>query len=138
MSGGRFEKDLTVTVAQRPDEETIARGDENPEEGEQDGPTQKGAEKLGIRVAPVSAQAVKELGLAGNDGVLVVQVSPDGPAAGAGIRRNDVILEVNRQKVTSVDQLRDLVTKLKAGQTAILRVARGQNAQYLPVKIGGK
>lgn len=139
---GKEKKDLQALVAQRPDEEAIGRGETAPEEGEgeqgQGGARKQGEEKLGIRVAPLTPQVARELGVPGDKGVLVVAVSPDGPAASSGIRRNDVILEVNRQALTSVEQLVSSIGKMKTGQVALLRVLRGQQAVFVPVKLGGK
>jgi serine protease Do len=138
---GNDRKQVQVTVAKRPDEEAIARGEtgtgDEDEEGQQ-GATKKGAnDKLGIRVSAVTPQIAQQLGLSGEQGVLVVAVSPDGPAATAGIRRNDVILEVNRQPVSKVEQVVGIVQKLKPGQVAVLRVQRGNQATFVPVKLGG-
>jgi len=139
---GNDRKDVQVTVAQRPDEEALARGeDTSPEEGEGDQQGQgakKGEDKLGIRIAPLTPQVAREMGVEGDQGVLVVAVSPDGPAGAAGIRRNDVILEVNRQPVSKVDQLVGLIGKLNPGQVAVLRVLHGNQAVYVPVKLGGE
>ena len=138
LRGGE-RKEVQVTVALRPDEEAIARGETPPEDEEEgQGPQKSAGEKLGLRVAPLTAQAVKELGLESDQGVLVVAVTPDGPAAAAGLRRNDVILELGRQSITGVDQLRGAIAKLKPGQVVVLRVARGQVAQYVAVKLGGE
>ncbi len=140
---GNEQKDIHVAVAQRPDEEALARGETAPEDGEGDGQqsrsgTRKGEEKLGIRIAAVTPQIAQELGVQAEHGVVVVAVNPNGPAASAGIRRNDVILEVNRQPVKQVDQVVGIVSRMKAGQVAVLRVLRGQQAAYIPVKIGGE
>ena len=135
---GNEKKDLQATVAQRPEEEALARGETPQEEGEGDqGPRKPGEEKLGLRVAPLTAQVARELGIGSEQGVLVVAVSPDGPAGTAGIRRNDVILEVNRQPLKSVDQLVNAIGKMKPGQVVVLRVQRGQQATFVPVKLGG-
>lgn len=138
---GNEKKDLQATVAQRPDEEALARGETNPDDGEGGdgkGTGSKGSEeKLGVRVAPLTAELARELRVSSDQGVVVVGVTPDGPAASAGIRRNDVILEVNRQAVTKVDQIAGMIGKLKPGQVAVLRVLRGEQAMYLPVKLGG-
>ncbi len=141
---GNERKDLQALVALRPDEEALNRGETVPEEGEGDqqggqgGARKQGEEKLGIRVAPLTPQVSRELGVPGDQGVLVVAVSPDGPAASAGIRRNDVILEVNRQALNKVEQLVGIIGKMKPGQIAVLRVLRGQQAVFVPVKLGGK
>ena len=140
---GKEKMDLQALVGQRPDEEAIGRGETAPEEGGegeqgQGGARKQGEEKLGIRVAPLTPQIARELGAPSDKGVLVVAVSPDGPAANSGIRRNDVILEVNRQVLTNVEQLVSSIGKMKPGQVAVLRVLRGQQAVFVPVKLGGK
>lgn len=138
---GNDKKDIQVTVAQRPDEEAIARGETGPgdeEQGDESGGAKKGAnDKLGIRISALTPQIAQQLGAQADQGVLVVAVSPDGPAGSAGIRKNDIILEVNRQPVSKVEQVVGTVQKMKPGQVLVLRVARGQQAMYLPVKLGG-
>ncbi len=136
---GSEKKDLQATVAQRPEEEALSRGETPQEEGESDqGAKKPGEEKLGVRVAPLTPQVARELGIAGDQGVLVVAVSPDGPAGTAGIHRNDVILEANRQPLKSVDQLVSAIGKMKPGQVVVLRVQRGAQATFVPVKLGGE
>jgi serine protease Do len=139
---GNDKKDITAVTAQRPDEEALARGQLGPEEGEegdaQGQASKKGDnEKLGIRVAPLTPQLAREMQTDVEQGVVVIQVNPDGPAGQAGIRRNDIILEVNRQKVTKVEDVVGLIGKMKPGQVAVLRVQRGNSATFLPVKLGG-
>jgi serine protease Do len=139
---GNDKKDITAVTAQRPDEEALARGQLGPEEGDEgdaQGPAFKKGEneKLGIRVAPLTPQLAREMQSDVEQGVVVIQVNPDGAAAQAGIRRNDIILEVNRQKVTKVEDVVGLIGKMKPGQVVVLRVQRGGQATFLPVKLGG-
>ncbi len=62
---------------------------------------------LGVSVAPVTPDLADRLGLSKNaKGLVVEDVNPDGRAADAGIRSGDVIQQVNRQAVQSVDDLR--------------------------------
>ena len=68
-------------------------------------------------------------------GVVVTAIAQDSPASQAGIDPGDVILEINRQPVTSVADYKKAVSKLKKGQTALVRVRSGQAVQYVPVKI---
>ncbi|HTP28719.1 MAG TPA: Do family serine endopeptidase [Anaeromyxobacteraceae bacterium] len=138
-------RQVQVTVVQRPSEEALARGELSPDQGEdeeQGSPRKEGEEKLGIRVAPLDPQAARELGVPENQGVLVVSVKRSGPAASAGIRRNDVIVEVTEaghtQAVNKVEQLVTTIDKMKAGEIAVLRIVRGQQAVYVPVKLGGE
>jgi serine protease Do len=135
---GNEKKDLHATVAQRPEEEALARGEGQQGENEDQGSKKPNEEKLGVRVAPLTPQVARELGTNADQGVLIVAVTPDGPAATAGLRRNDIILEANRQPLKSVDQLVSVIGKLKPGQVVVLRVQRGQQATFVPVKLGGE
>uniref|UniRef100_B8HRF6 2-alkenal reductase n=1 Tax=Cyanothece sp. (strain PCC 7425 / ATCC 29141) TaxID=395961 RepID=B8HRF6_CYAP4 len=70
------------------------------------------------------------------NGVLVVQVMPNSPAATAGLRRGDVITQVEGQTITSAEQLQDIVEKSRIGQPLQMKVRRGNQSQQLTVKPG--
>jgi serine protease Do len=84
---------------------------------------------LGVAVAPLTPEFAAKAGL-GKDaqGVVIQQVNPDGRAADAGLQPGDVILEVNRQAVQSVDELRSAVRRSPDRPTLLLvhRAERGQ------------
>jgi len=67
------------------------------------------------------------------EGVLVIRVVPDTPAAESGLRRGDIILEVDDQPVVSADMLQSTVENSKVGQTLRLKVRRGGETQQLRV-----
>jgi serine protease Do len=79
---------------------------------------------LGVAVAPLTPDLASRAGL-GKDahGVVVQDVDPDGRAADAGILAGDIILEVNRQAVQSVEDLRAAVRKA-AEKPSLLLVRR--------------
>jgi len=63
--------------------------------------------RLGITVEPLTADLAARLGLRrGTQGMVVTEVDPAGPAGRAGIQPGDVIQEVNRQPVRSVEEVR--------------------------------
>ncbi len=70
------------------------------------------------------------------DGVLVVRVLPQSPAAAAGIRRGDVIIQVDGQTVTSAEQLQSIVDTSRVGQVLQVKVQRGDKMQQLSVRAG--
>jgi len=134
---GGAKKEIAVTVGQRPGEDALGRGELEGEEQGGEG-TRKPDDKLGIRVAPLTPELAQRLGAEGDNGVVVSAVTPEGSADKAGIRRGDVILEVNRQPVSKVDQLVGIVGKMKTGETALLRIRRGQEAIFVAVRLGGE
>lgn len=67
-------------------------------------------------------------------GVLVMRVMPNTPAEKAGIRKGDVIVQVDGQIVTAGEQLQNLVENSSIGQSLKLKVRRGSQTQYLAVQ----
>ena len=93
---------------------------------------------LGVAVSPVTPDLAARAGL-GKDGhgVIVQDVDPDGRAADAGIQEGGIILEVNRQPVQSVEELRSAVRKAAEKPTLLLvrRSADGEGRDlFMTVK----
>jgi serine protease Do len=62
--------------------------------------------------------------------VLVAEVTPEGPAAAAGLRGGDVILEANRHVVQSAQECLE-VLQSRDDDTILLLVARDDNTLYV-------
>jgi len=89
---------------------------------------------LGIQVAPLTPDMAAEAKLPRNThGVVVQNVNPDGRAADAGIKEGDIILEVNRQAVQSVDDLRAAVRR-SADRPTLLLVNRDGRDIFVTVR----
>ncbi|VXD24741.1 putative serine protease HhoA [Planktothrix serta PCC 8927] len=99
---------------------------------------------IGIRMASLTADAAKNLNNDPNsimfipevNGVLVVQIIPNSPAANAGLRRGDVITEIDGQAIISAEQLQRLVEKSKIGQPLKVTLHRGQKTEQISVRPG--
>lgn len=67
-------------------------------------------------------------------GVLIMRVVPNSPAAKAGIRRGDVIVQVDNQPITSAEQLQSVVEDSVLGQKLQVKIQRGNQTQVFSVR----
>jgi len=118
------EKTLNLTVVELTDE----RQAQTKEEG--------AAEKtpLGLEVQNLTPTLAQQFRLRDNQGVVVVQVESGSPAADAGIRPGDLILEVNGAVVGSVKEYGEAVAKVKKDSVARFLIKRLGNTLYLTVE----
>jgi serine protease Do len=118
------EKTLTAEVAKRKDEDAaLGRNDAAPKEG------------LGLRVVDPSAETAQRFGHDARDkGVLVTAVKPGSKADRAGIQRGDLIKEINKNPVESVEDLRAGVNQADDNGGLSLLVKR-PNAGFVVIKI---
>jgi serine protease Do len=92
------------------------------------------SEKFGMRVVPLSEGIARQLDLRpGTRGVAVTAVQPGSPAADAGLRPGDVILEADRAPMGSPDDLRQALEKHGAGPVLLL-VLRDGHTRYVAVE----
>lgn len=68
------------------------------------------------------------------NGVVVVRVLPNTPAAKAGLRRGDVVTEIDGQSITSAAQLQNIVENSRLGQALQVKIQRGEQTKQLLVK----
>jgi serine protease Do len=135
---GKEKKQVSAKVAQRPeDEAAVGRADTDEEEQGKRG-AQDQSPKLGVSLAPLTPEVARQFGVQGDEGVLVVDVTEGGPADRAGVRKGDVILELNRQPVRRPEEIKNGIAKAKDGEIALLRVRRGDAAIYVAVPVGGR
>ena len=94
---------------------------------------------IGVRLSDVTADQVKTYKLSKPEGAVVESVNPKSPAATAGIREKDVILEFDGEHVRSAGHLTRLVTETPAGRDVALVVLRdGRKTNlHLTTEAGG-
>jgi serine protease Do len=91
-------------------------------------------EWFGLRVTAVTPDIAKELGLSSREGVVLQDVEPESPGASAGLRKGDVILEVNREKIKNEMDYLQVMEKVKPEQGALFLVNRGGSTFFVSVK----
>jgi serine protease Do len=111
---------LTVAVGELKEEEVVAAV---PEKGE-----------LGMTVQRLTPQIAESLGLDKADGVVVTAVEPGSAADEAGIRRGDVIMEIDRKPIKSLDEYKKSVAAIRKGKGVLFLVRRGESTLFLALK----
>jgi len=96
---------------------------------------------IGIRMVSLTPQLAQEINRDPNagvmipemEGVLVMQVQPDTPAARAGLRRGDVITAIEGNRITSAEELQRMVENSNVGEKLNFEVRRGERVETLSV-----
>jgi serine protease Do len=95
-----------------------------------------GPAKLGLRFEEIGGQLAKYFKVESGEGILVVDVDPDGPAGKAGIKAGDVVSKVDGKEVGRHTFL-ETVRHLDAGTTVTVTVLRDGKPVDLRVTVGG-
>ena len=101
------------------------------ERGVREESSQTGQSQWGLQLQDVTPQTARQRGLADASGAMVVGVQPGSPAERAGLQRGDLIKEVNRQPVQSVQDVRDAIAKAEPQDSLVLLVQRGQGSLFV-------
>ena len=91
---------------------------------------------IGVEPADLSPELMETFNVRAKRGVLITGVLQNGPAAQAGVRPGDVIVEVADNQIANVSELLSSVAALKPGTGAKFRVLRGDEALDLNVTPG--
>jgi len=111
---------LTVAVGELKDEQVVAS---TKEKGE-----------LGLTVQRVTPQMAESLGLDRAEGVVITAVEPGSPGDEAGLRRGDVVLEMDRKPIRTLEDYRKAIGESKKGKGMLFLVRRGDNTLFLALK----
>src|SRR5579863_4617235 len=79
---------------------------------------------LGVGIQEITGDRAKALKLPSDTGVEITRVAPDSPAEKAGLKSGDVVLQINGNKVESLEQASKLVRETPVGREVKLEVFR--------------
>lgn len=125
------EEEMTATL-----DELKTAGDKkgNGKNDDEKGGAEKESGKLGLSLQPLTPQITKQLDLdSDTEGLVVIAVDQNGPAAEAGIQRGDVILEINRKPVTSITDVKSILESV-GNKTIVLLVNRKGQTTLVPIQ----
>jgi len=95
--------------------------------------THTGRAALGVEVATVDAVIAAQNNLSVDHGALITATTAGGPAAKAGLRAGDIIVQVDNKQIVDIATLADALLSKNPGDTVQVRVYRG--SQQLTVKV---
>lgn len=121
IRGGK-EKSITVKVARKAEKEMVETSEK------------VGEDKLGLTVQDITDELAGQLGAEPGEGVLISNVESGSPSDEGGLRRGDVILEINRQSIKSTGQFRKIVADIEKEQVVLFLVQRQGGTMFLTVK----
>lgn len=122
--------DITLVRDGKTVERTVKLGEMEAEGETAQAPSRK---TLGIAVQELTPEIAQELGVQNDTGVVVSSVEPGSPADDAGIRRGDVIQEVDRKPVKDVKDFSQKIDQAKSRDHILMLVQRGQNSLFAAV-----
>jgi serine protease Do len=96
----------------------------------------EGGAFLGVYAENISRENMGRYGVSQVRGVGVTQVVKDSPAEKAGLRKDDVILRLDGENVSSVRKLNRLVSELSPDQSVKVTISRGGSEQEVTATIG--
>jgi serine protease Do len=115
-------KEFTVKIAELSEEkeEEIAAGKET--------------DKLGMAVSDITPEMAERLNVPAGSGVVVTDLEDGSPADEAGIKRGDIIKEVNKQPVKNMKAYNLAIKKALKEENILLLIKRGRSSIYIVLK----
>jgi serine protease Do len=90
---------------------------------------------FGVTVQNLTPEIGQTLGIEKMQGVVITAVVSGSPAEDAGLRRGDVILQIDRKSIRNVADYKNVMGTLKAGESTLFLVQRGPTTSFVAFKI---
>lgn len=91
---------------------------------------------LGVKIQNVDEDTASAIGLSEAKGALVSEVTPNGPAAGSGLKVQDAIVQVNNDKISDSRDLARKIADYAPDTTVDVKVWRGNKEETIKVRLG--
>jgi serine protease Do len=100
-------------------------------------PDENAPAEFGLHIEGLTADRAQHIGIEGQKGVMVSGVEPASFADDAGFQNGDVVSEVNSQAITSVEEYRKAVSKLKPGENVVFKILRRNGDRVMTMFLPG-
>jgi serine protease Do len=115
-------KVLPVLIAERKDGKTVNGGD-------------LVSETFGMTVQEITPEMMRHFKLPAKDGVIIAEVFDGGAADEAGLRPQDIILEINRQKIVTLENYVDILSRKSQEGAYLFRIRRNDHFFFVPLTL---
>jgi serine protease Do len=88
---------------------------------------------LGMRIAPVEADLLSDLGITG--GASVVGVKPGSPADESGVQEGDILTRLGSRPISQIADLDGVADELSPGASVPARLIRGRSPLFIGIRI---
>jgi len=114
------EKMISITIAERTDKAELASA-------------QQSGEAFGMTVQEITPEIARHLGLGAQKGLIVVDVQEGSVAEDVGIQPQDIILQVNKVKTTTMKEYQKEIAKAGEKGSILLLIKRGKSTFFVPL-----
>jgi len=117
-------KKVQLNIIRDGKEMTLAATTEELDPQEDRAAPESSSKDIGLSVTKMTPNLARRYGYKTTDGLLITEVKNYSPAAEAGLQAGDIILEINRAKVNSVNELEGVLRGTKSGDAVMLLIRR--------------
>ncbi len=93
------------------------------------------SKSIGVTVQNLTEDLAERFEFESTEGVVITKVTPNSPAARAGLRPGMLIQEVNRQTITNTDDFNAALEDQEEAKSILLLVTEGEYSRYIPLKM---
>lgn len=117
---------ITVEIGKLEEEESVLAGNETGT-----------SKKLGMSVQELTPKLAESLGIEDTQGVIITDIQSGSSAAESGLKRGDIILEINRKKVENIEAYKEALQEAKEKNSLLLLIKRDKSTRFVVVELKG-
>lgn len=91
---------------------------------------------MGVYLSELDKEKAEKISYTENYGICLDKVVEDGPSAEAGLKSGDIIMNMDKEKIYTQDQLTKMLSGYEPGKTVKIRVFRNNSSELYNVKLG--
>ncbi|NIP39707.1 MAG: DegQ family serine endoprotease [Candidatus Dadabacteria bacterium] len=123
-------KNVTVVLGELPEQTAQKKPEPKDEKDVED--------DLGLAVQEITPSIQKRLGLDSTGGIIITNVTRGSPAWNAGLRKADIIIELNKKEIKDIEQYKKIMSRVNENDSLLFLVKRNQGTIYIALKVNGE